>query len=240
MEITREDISNFYAKYLDNLEEEAKVNAMVLHATDEDDWVKRLEQENRIMLELYRSNEALISKYLTPFLNYEIALTEDIAEEFLNQITSFFKQGFNDYLVGVEVGYLLEKYYENSHEFVKKIKVWHVLGSMLSRFSDIKALKNSLKYFDKEKQMMSFYKEIDDWPARRAILLSPNNYCIVLLLLLTYIDDQKEKERYQSKLLYELVAAIKVYEKEELRSIDGDKFDFNEVERLLKNDICGG
>lgn len=66
--ITREEIRYFYDRYKKNLKKEELITAELMNADNQEAWEERLNQKYHVMHQLYIENEALLNRYVRPFL----------------------------------------------------------------------------------------------------------------------------------------------------------------------------
>lgn len=135
--ITKNNITEFYEKYRKNLEMEDLLNESVLRAEDEESWIERLRAKSKGLRDMYIENEAMLNLYLRPFLEQESLLTEELAEEFFQQITIMNSLGYCDRVTCIAIGEVLQHYFEkngNYHHWIRQHIFWEASTAVTVRW----------------------------------------------------------------------------------------------------------
>ena len=170
--ITKNNITEFYEKYRKNLEMEDFLNESVLRAEDEESWIERLRAKSKGLRDMYIENETMLNLYLRPFLEQESLLTEELSEEFFQQITIMNSLGYCDRVTCIAIGEVLQHYFEKNGNYHHWIRTTHFLGGFYSRYSTVADVEKCLACFDLEREQLPRYEQIDDWDVRKNIMLS--------------------------------------------------------------------
>ena len=173
--ITRNNIAHFYEKYKKNLSTEEQVIGGLLQAEDQEAWMDKLKQKSQTMRGLYIENEALLNLYVRPFLEREVDLTGDLADEFLHQIIEGGDDGFEDDLAFTQVAELLLAYYEEKKNLNGIIWCLNILGGIYNASSDPEEGKRSAECFKRLIDMRDCYFTIEDFGVRKRIIYALYN-----------------------------------------------------------------
>ncbi|MCI5856213.1 MAG: ATP-binding protein [Agathobacter sp.] len=239
--VTKENITEFYEKYIRNLEREIALNEMLLKAEDEESFLENLRSKSKKFRRLYIENEAMLNLYLRPILERENDITEEIADELLAQLNRIYRQGYCDRVICIRPAAALEKYYRERGENDKWISAVHILGGFYSRYSETEDARKSLFYYDLERKTFADYFQIEDWNIRLNILFAYFNYPIVMLNARSDFgrSNSDETPEYQERLIREVELANAIYDDPRVREQDGEKYDLDELRDELNYDIYG-
>lgn len=239
--ITKNNITEFYEKYRKNLEMEDLLNESVLRAEDEESWIERLRAKSKGLRDMYIENEAMLNLYLRPFLEQESLLTEELAEEFFQQITIMNSLGYCDRVTCIAIGEVLQHYFEKNGNYHHWIRTTHFLGGFYSRYSTVADVEKCLACFDLEREQLPRYEQIDDWDVRKSIMLSFYNYAVVWNNAGAYrsAEGELDKTIYYEQLIDEADRAMQVFDDPVIRALDGDNYDLDGLKQELCYDIYG-
>lgn len=239
--ITRNNIAELYEKYRKNLEKEEYLNGSMLKSGDEESWLLNLQKKSSELRRIYTENEAMLNLYLRPLLQQEMLMTDELAEELYEQLLIMNANGYCDRVMCVEAGEALLKYLEKQNKWEKWIRICHILGGFYSRYSNLEDTEKSLKYFGLERECIAHYAEIEDWDIRRGILFSFYNYAVVWNNSSVYrkFADREQREEYLQRVIRETDWAISVYDDGQIRALDGERYDLDELKEELSYDIFG-
>ncbi len=244
--ITKANITEFFEKYIRNLEREEALNGQLLKVEDEESLMENLRKKSKNFRRLYIENEAMLNLYLRPFLEQQSRLTDEFADEFFKQLLNLCDQGYCDRVVCIQLGQVLQNYFREQGDWEKWIMTTHALGGFYSRYSELEDAAESLACFDVEREAFERYQEIDNWDIRRRILFAYYNYCVVLVNARNDFGRNSEPEtvQYQERVMEQVNRALQVYDDPKVRELDGDKYDLDELKEELLYDsygnwICG-
>lgn len=238
--ISKDNITEFFEKYKRNIEQEQALNDSLLKAEDQEGWIDNLRAKSKVLRMIYIENEAMLNLYLRPFLEQKSRLTPEIADEFRRQLQSLCEQGYCDRLVCIRMAEVLQNYYKENGERDKWIKVTHMLGNFYSRYSDREDAERSLVCFDMERREFQRYFQIDSWSIRRRILFSFYNYAIVMVNNRDeFMVGEPDGNIFQTALLRQVDRAMAVYDHPDVRALDGDKYDLDDLKEELSYDVYG-
>ncbi len=239
--VTKENITEFYEKYIRNLEREMALNELLLKAEDEESFLENLRSKSKKFRRLYIENEAMLNLYLRPILERENDITEEIADELLLQLNRVYRLGYCDRVICIRPAVILEKYYRERGERDKWISTTHILGGFYSRYSETEEAKKSLACYDRVRKKFADYFQIDNWDIRLNILFAFFNYPIVMLNSRSDFgrSNSDENPEYQEQLIREVELANTVYDDPRVRAQDGEKYDLDELRDELNYDIYG-
>ena len=228
--ITRNNIAHFYEKYKKNLSTEEQVIGGLLQAEDQEAWMDKLKQKSQTMRGLYIENEALLNLYVRPFLEREVDLTGDLADEFLHQIIEGGDDGFEDDLAFTQVAELLLAYYEEKKNLNGIIWCLNILGGIYNASSDPEEGKRSAECFKRLIDMRDCYFTIEDFGVRKRIIYALYNYPIVRLNF--QIVNPEEIQQSMDD-------AMAFYTDPRVKELDGGQFDFPGLIEELIYDVLG-
>lgn len=118
------------------------LNESVHWAEDEESWIERLKAKSKGLRGMYIENEAMLNLYLRPFLEQESLLTEELAEEFFQQITIMNSLGYCDRVTCIAIGEVLQHYFEK-RKLSSLDPTTHFLGGFYSRYSTVADVENA-------------------------------------------------------------------------------------------------
>ena len=228
--ITQANIIHFYNKYKENLDKEEQVLEGLLQADDQEVWIENMKKKSGIMRRLYIENEALLNLYIRPFLDGEVKLDDTLAEELLHQIRTADRENYEDELAMNEVTEMLEKYFKKQGMLDQYIWTLNLLGGFYNRVSSVEIGKKGAAYFDRIRSLSSHYFEIEDFEVRKRIIYSFYNYPIVTLNFNMGTPEE---------ILESLDRALAFYTDENVRALDGERFDFDGLIEELNYDLLG-
>ena len=239
--VTRRNIEDFFRKYIKNLEQEELLNETLFKAQDQEGWIENLEIKSRSFRMLYVENEAMLNLYLRPFLGEEKQLTEELADEFLKQLSGMHQQGYCDRLVCIRMADVLQKYFKRQDKWEEWMLTIHILGGFYSQYSDVEDARKSLACFDLERREFEHYATIESWEIRRRILFAYYNYAVVMVNARADFGRRTEREsaEYQNRVIEAVDDALSVYDSPLVREKDGDKYDLDELKKELYYDVYG-
>ncbi len=239
--ITKANITEFFEKYTRNLEQEEALNGQLLKVEDEESLMENLREKSKSFRRLYIENEAMLNLYLRPFLEQQSRLTEELAEEFFENLIRMCDQGYCDRVVCIQLAQVLQNYFREQGDWEKWIMTTHALGGFYSRYSELEDAKQSLACYDIEREAFERYTEIENWDIRRRILFAYYNYCAVLVNARSDFGRKHEKEsaEYQENVMQQVNRALQVYDDSKVRELDGDKYDLDGLKEELLYDTYG-
>ncbi len=239
--VTRRNIAEFFQKYTRNLNRGERLNETLLKADDQEGFLQNLENKSKEYRNLYIENEAMLNLYLRPFLEEENRLTEELADEFLNQLLELCEQGNSDRLVCIRMSHVLRNYFKKQDDFENWVKTVHMLGNFYSRLSELDDAKESLACFDLERELFAQYQDIEDWGIRRRILFAYFNYPVIMVNARADFGRNKgyDNEEYQKSVIRETDRALAIFDHPIVRSMDGEKYDLDELKEELSYTIFG-
>ena len=228
--ITRENIIHFYTKYKENLKTEDQIKEGLLKAEDQEVWIENLKNKARTMRRLYIENEALLNLYIRPFLDGEVWMDDELAEEFLHQIRIADTEGFEDNPAMLEILEILDGYFQRNNNLDSYIWTLNLLGNMHNRPFCTEDGKKGMEYFKRLRALTPRYFEISDPEVRKRIFFSYYNLPVIIMNfslgtaseILQYIDE-----------------ALAFYNDEKIRALDGERFDFDGIIKELNYDLLG-
>lgn len=233
MAITRENIAHFYEKYKENLKTEESVIEQFTKADTKENWVANLKKKYRSMRQLYIENEALLNLYIRPFTEGRMELNDELADEFLKQIRDASAQGYEDSLSMLELAEVLEQYFLKHGKRDNYIWTINLLGGIHNAMPDRQDGEKAAWYFQKIRSFKDCYFEIENDDVRKRIIYSFYNYAIVKINF-SIIDPLNPNEIAQA-----VDDALDFYNDEHVRSLEGDRFDFDELITELNYDVFG-
>ena len=233
MAITRENIAHFYEKYKENLKTEESVIEQFTKADTKENWVANLKKKYRSMRQLYIENEALLNLYIRPFTEGRMELNDELADEFLKQIRDASAQGYEDSLSMLELAEVLEQYFLKHGKRDNYIWTINLLGGIYNTMPDRQDGEKAAWYFQKIRSFKDCYFEIENDDVRKRIIYSFYNYAIVKINF-SIIDPLNPNEIAQV-----VDDALDFYNDERVRSLEGDRFDFDELITELNYDVFG-
>ena len=231
--ITRENIAHFYEKYKENLKTEESVIEQFTKADTKENWVANLKKKYRSMRQLYIENEALLNLYIRPFTEGRMELNDELADEFLKQIRDASAQGYEDSLSMLELAEVLEQYFLKHGKRDNYIWTINLLGGIYNTMPDRQDGEKAAWYFQKIRSFKDCYFEIENDDVRKRIIYSFYNYAIVKINF-SIIDPLNPNEIAQV-----VDDALDFYNDERVRSLEGDRFDFDELITELNYDVFG-
>lgn len=239
--VTRRNIAEFFQKYIRNLNRGERLNETLLKADDQEGFLQNLENKSKEYRNLYIENEAMLNLYLRPFLEEENRLTEELADEFLNQLLELCEQGNSDRLVCIRMSHVLLNYYKKQDDFEKWVETVHMLGNFYSRLSELDDAKESLACFDVERELFTQYQDIENWDIRRRILFAYFNYPVIMVNARADFGRNKayDNEEYQRNVIRETDRALAVFDHPLVRTMDGEKYNLDELKEELSYTIFG-
>ena len=240
MAISAKDLRNFYKMYKNNLEQAISIKSVVFRNEDEELWIERLINKNLHLKQLSVENEELINIYINPFITGKEAITKEIKDVFLEEIEKYALETYPDYSAGIKISNVLVKYIEDSGDVDDLLRIYKILARMYGTETSIDMQKKALYYNEKQKKFLKNYKEIKNWQSRRTILISFHNACVMTANIKDnmYNAPEKEKKLYADKLINYEKEAKEIYQNEELRALDGDKIDFDELMEKTTSLAC--
>ena len=228
--VTKDDVIHFYEKYKENLQKEELVTAELMEAGNQEKWVEKLRQKFRIMRQLYIENEAMLNQCIRPFTEEQVELTEEIAKEFLNQIRTAWKEGFEDSLCMMEMAECLVPYLKEHGSLDDYIWVLSLLGIFYNGSSEQEEGRRAFEYFEQVKALSDHYFEIEDFEVRKRLIYSFYNRPITAVNFLLAEADE---------LSAELDEAEAFFHNPKIRALDEASFDFEGLLEELNYDVFG-
>ncbi len=228
--ITKNDVIHFYTKYKENLKKEERVTAELMQAGNQEKWVEKLKQKFRIMRQLYIENETMLNMYVRPFVEERAELTEKVAKTFVEQIRLAWQEGFEDNLSMMEMAEALIPYFKEHGPVNYYIWDLSLLGIFYNGSSETEEGRKAYDYFSQANQFVDRYFEISDFEVRKRLIYSFYNRPVVLVNFL--LADEEELKR-------ELDEAEKFFCNEDVRALDGERFDFDGLLEELNYDVFG-
>ncbi len=226
--ITARDIVNVYDIFKKNIKIEEDKERSLYNAEDTEVWIDILRQKSWALRELMRKNTELIGQYIQPLMSGRETLTPETAAELANQVFVFIDEGYHDFLLGFEMGKLVEQYYTRNYDAGILIRIWSVLGTEYHNMENPEYAVRSVEYYHKVIEYADRYFEFKDWVVRKRILLSFYNYTMVKEHW-THTDcDTLEKEINQ---------ALEFWSRPDVVALDGDKYNLKELADELKYDM---
>ena len=233
MAIKRENIAHFYEKYKENLKTEEEVIEQFTKADTKEEWVANLKKKYRSMRQLYIENEALLNLYIRPFTDGRMEMSEEVADEFLNQIRNANVEGYEDDLSMLEMTEVLEQYFQSHHKRDNYIWTINLLGGFYNALPDKEDGQKAVAYFKKLRKLKDIYFEIEEQNVRKRIIYAFYNYPIVKINF-SLLDPCQPQE-----ILQEVDEALAFYNDARVRALEGDTFDFDELINELNYDVFG-
>jgi len=220
------DITGFYSEYKRSLHKSISIEDDFYGGISKKEWVDKLINKSNYLRKTYIHNEEKIKEIIYPFISGEKALNDELADTFFNEISKLIMNVEDNYLLTTSMLEVLEKYYSSKNNTNKLILVKFFLGlsfadRALSSFCVV-----AENYFDEVVKYSDIYTKIDDFDVRRRIVFAYYNR-IANFHCKNEIDIKKSVE-----LLEE---AITFYKKEDVRKLDKDKIDFDE---MINESIC--
>ncbi len=238
--VNRRSIKAFYEKYMKNLKREETINDSLLKADDQEAWVENLRTKSKMLRTLYIENEAMLNLYLRPFIEQESRLDDELADEFLEQISVLFEDGFSDRLICIDISLVLQRYFKKNNDFEKWFKITYALGGFYSRLAGADNMTRCLECYELVRKEFSGYAQIEDWGIRRRLLFAFYNYAVVLMNSKPFAAQMGfSKPAYERQLLVEVDKALAAYDDPVVRELDGDKYDLDGLKDELNYDVFG-
>ncbi len=201
-----------------------------MNADNQEAWVEHLNQKYHVMRQLYIENEALLNRYVRPFLEGGEELTEPVAQEFIDQIWQAFSEGFEDSLTMMEVAEALEDYFREKGALNYYIWDLSILGILYNGSSQIEEGRKGFEYFEKLAAFRDRYFGIRDFEVRKRIIYAFYNRPVLLTNFFLAEADE---------LNFYLDQALDFYNDVKVRKLDGRKFDFDGLIEELNYDVLG-
>lgn len=164
------DYHRFFEKYIANMQEEEKVENEFRKATDREEWLLNIQQRTQSMSELYVDNENLIVRYITPILNDEIDIDDELASELLKGIWHIYKIGKSEFRIGVELALKLEPYFEKRDYKDEYIRTLVIIAYAYMGLNDEFYYDKCLEYFQKIMECKSYFEKNVDSETKSIIL----------------------------------------------------------------------
>ncbi len=228
--ITREDVVRFYHKYKQNLKKEEHITADLMEVSSQEEWVEKLKQKYHIMRQLYIENEALLNMCIRPLIEGRAELTEDVAEEFVNQIRLAHQEGFEDNLAMMEMAETLAEYLKEHGSIECYIWDLSLLGIFYNSSSEKEEGRKGYEYFKQVCALEDRYFEIEDFETRKRIIYAFYNRPILQVNFL--LEEEGE-------LQWNLDEALRFYHDPKVLALDGERFDFAGLIEELNYDVFG-
>lgn len=226
--ISQGQIADFYANYKRNLKEESRIISGLSDVGDQEIWLEKLKKKNRSLRYLYIENEALLNLYIRPFLD-ENALNDELASEFLHQTHEAAKESYEDDLAVREVAETLKRYYKRKYDesgerdeqaFANYLWACSLLGTYYNRGFEKSDGEQGLSCYGELKKLRAQYFSIADFELRRRVVYSFYNYVVV----------SRNFELVDAAGLIRLFdEAVSFYKDSEIRALDGQRIDFDQL-----------
>lgn len=233
MAVTRKNIVHFYEKYKENLKTEEDVIEQFTKADTKEEWVANLKKKYRSMRQLYIENEALLNLYIRPFTEGRMEMSDEVADEFLNQIRNANVEGYEDDLSMLEMAEVLEQYFLSHHKRDNYIWTINLLGGFYNALPDKEDGQKAVAYFQKLRKLKDIYFEIEEQNVRKRIIYAFYNYPIVKINF-SLLDPCRQQE-----ILQAVDEALAFYNDARVRALEGDTFDFDDLINELNYDVFG-
>ena len=227
-ELEKGQITEFYTRYRENQEKSRNIEEGLVKAPNRSGWVNKLAEKSDFLRKTYMYNEECLGKLIYPVLSGERSLNAEMADEFLDNISEMSDESLNDSLLTTEVLLKLQEFYKKEGPEDRWIMTTYLLAVSYSDKSNDFSIEKARSCFEAVAVMEDKYCEISDWDIRRRILLA-GYYC------LEDKDLRDNEERLERIVRYENFR--KFLEREDVRKLDGDKIDFDEYLRLVKDTL---
>ena len=228
--VTREDIVRFYTKYKANLRKEEQVKTELRNVSSQKEWIGKLKQKYRTMRQVYIENEAMLNRYVRPYLEGRTELTQDVAVEFVDQIRQAWREGFEDNVSMLEMGEPLAEYLREHGPLDAYIWDISLLGILYNCCLEKEEGEKGYAYFKKVCDLSDRYFEIEDFEVRKRILYAYYNRAILQVNFL--LEDETILSR-------NLEDALRFYRDPRVLALDGERFDFEGLAQELNYDVYG-
>ena len=219
-------ITEFYNTYRQNLETVREIEEGLVKASDRSSWVEKLAEKSDFLRSAYVYNESKLSELIYPFVNNEVELDEEVADEFFDNIYAMSMAAENDSLLTTEVLLKLQDFYKSREQEEKWILTTYMLALSYNDKSNDRSIEKARDCFEDVARMGYKYCELKEWETRRRIIMSAY-YSI------EDKDLQNNEERIERIVQYENFK--KFLERKDVRDLDSDKFDFDEILSLIKD-----
>ncbi len=217
--MTKEKIREVYTTYRNMKSRVKEIEDSLLVVANQDDWIRKLSQKSTFLRMTYHDTETLLDQFIRPIIKHEYALTYDIAKELLTQVIDMETNTEIDSLMTTEVlKVLIEFFSENSHMDEEILATFFLAISYADKCNTVQALL-AFECFDKVCSFASHYCEISDWDIRRRIIYAFYNR-------LTNFDLIQVADNSRLISLWQELCAF--YNREDVRALDGERFDFDE------------
>lgn len=235
--ISKEEFRKKYLQYKKNLEEEICMQEAASDVKSEDEWIAYLKNRRSIMRGIYQENEELLASSIYPIISGEMPINQELADEILELVSVYCKDGYNDMVAGIDLLKRVEEFYGEDAPLHIRVQIYYVMGTLYSNYTGTEYQEKSIAYFKKIRDMIDQYFQIDNQETRRRILVGSYNYELMLVNSKQYKSDVDEA--FQRKILKEMEEILELYNNPKVRALDGDICDIEELAQSLIYDICG-
>ena len=219
-------ITEFYSTYRQNLDRSRDIEESLVKASDRSSWVEKLSEKSDFLRTTYAYNEEKLKQLIYPFLKNDVELDVQTADEFFENIYSMSIAAENDSLLTTEVLLKLQEFYSKPEFEEKWILTTYMLALSYNDKSNDLSIEKARDCFEDVARMSYKYCELKEWETRQRIIMSAY-----------YSVEDKDllnnEERLARIVQYENFK--KFFERKDVRDLDGDKFDFDEMLGLIKD-----
>ncbi len=224
-------LKSFYQKYKSNLDKENEIVEGLTKASNEEEWIKKIQQKYNLMHQLYIENEGLLSTYIRPFLEGRIDLTQEIAEYLIDEIVEMNEEGYFDNAVMTDVCEILAPYFKEQGSLEQYIATLNLLGKF---YNSVYSKEDGMKALACFEELCSFkdcYFELETFVSRKRIIHAFYNKAIVKLNFSIAEIDELRKDVQEAE---------EFWNDPKVRALDEHQYDFDGLIKELKYDIFGG
>ncbi len=219
-------ITEFYNTYRQNLEKSRLIEESLVKVSDRGEWLEKLAEKSEFLRKTYAYNERKLGELIYPFVKEGQKLDEETADEFYENIYAMSMAAENDSLLTTEVLLKLQEFYRERGDEEKWILTTYMLALSYNDKSNDISIEKARDCFEDVARMSHKYCELKEWETRRRIIMSAY-YSI------EDKDLQNNEERLERIVQYENFR--KFLERKDVRDLDSDKFNFDELLRLIKD-----
>lgn len=165
----KKDYKIFFDKYIQNLDEESMLEGGFRQAENQDQWLMNLQQRAMHIRELYKENERIVSRYITPIVLGQQKLTQKVALLSIQRIWKLFQDGQTDYCLMLEYMEILQQYFEKENMSEENIRALIILINNYYGLDANDYFYKTQDLFEKIQKYESYFNDTDNMETKQIL-----------------------------------------------------------------------